>query len=222
MRGLAHFEREPYTARWDRTVTPLRFFVNAIFAPTPMAAKRIRGIPTLNALRKCTSKLRRDLESLVKRFPEERLAPENRIFSRLLSTRWRHLVEIYGPHDLRETEAVRWIEQYRQYVQGLEDYFCYVLLKPDLFNVLPFNGRSEMSAEECIRRLELQEGALQRINTNDLSARLVAAVERHDVQTVATVLGLSRDTISDRINGRIENSNKTTTEKLEKGLPKLE
>jgi hypothetical protein len=222
MRGLAHFERERYTARWDRTVTPLRFFVNAIFAPTPMAAKRIRGIPTLSALRKCASKLRRDLESLVKRFPEEGLAPENRIFPRLLSTRWRHLDEIYGPYDLRQTETVRWIEQYRHYVRDLEDYFTYVLLNPDLFNDLPFNGRSELSAVECIRNLNLQEEALTRLDADDRLGRLEAAVKRHSVQEVAKAVGLSPDTVSDLINRKVKHAKKTTMEKLEKHLPTLE
>jgi hypothetical protein len=188
MRGLAHFEREPYTARWDRTVTPLRFFVNAIFAPTPMAAKRIREIPTLSALRKSTSKLRRDLESLMKRFPEEGLAPEDQIFFRLLSTRWRRL-----PKDSKRMEASRWMDQYGQYVQDLEGYFSYVLLKPDLFNTLPFNGRHELSAEECIRRLELQEEALRRLDTNDVViSELHAAVRSKGLKRVADEMGMNR------------------------------
>jgi hypothetical protein len=116
---------------------------------------------------------------------------------------------------------VRWIEQYRKYVQDLEDYFSYVVLKPDLFNDLPFNGRCELSADECIRRLDLQVEALQRFDV-DLFGRLEAAVKRHDLKKVAQAVQLSPDTVSDLVHRKVKHAKKTTMEKLEKHLPALE
>jgi hypothetical protein len=181
-----------------------------------MSQKKTGTIPTLAGLIRRTSKLRRDLVSLQRRFPEDQLEPENRVFPRLISPRWRNLVgDVHGPYDRKHTEAVNWISQYGDYIRDLEGYVAGVMLRPDLFSSLPFNGQLELSADECVRRLSLQEGALKRIQAvakehctstredlDSLRDHLIAAVETNGMKDLVAGTGLNRDTINDFIRGR--------------------
>jgi hypothetical protein len=182
-----------------------------------MAQKRIGTIATLAHLIRRTSKLRRDLVLLQLRFPEDQLEPESRVFPRLVSTRWRNLVgENNGPYERKRTEAVSWICQYGDYIRDLEGYISSVMLRPDLFSALPFNGQLELSADDCVQRLSLQEAALKRIQagetqgyrssaTKDLGSlrdRLRAAVQRNGLKDIVCKIGANPDTINDFIRGR--------------------
>jgi hypothetical protein len=128
-----------------------------------------------------------------------------------------HLDEIHGPYDLRQTKAIRWIDQYGKYIQDLEDYFRRKISKPKMFENLPFNGKLQLSAKDCILQLTLQEAALRKIDSDDVCVRLAMAVKRYGTKRVAEESGLNRDTIADIAAGRVTPHTKTA-EKIEKYL----
>ena len=152
---------------------------------------------------------------------------------RLLNPRWRNLVgEMHGPYERKQVAAVKWISQYGDYIHDLEGYVSGVMLRPDLFNGLPFNGQlRELSADECIRRLSLQEAALKRIQGSEiqgprpstitashaLSDELQAVVKRKGTKHVGSEAGLNRDTVGD-VAGRRVVPQRATVNKLKKYL----
>lgn len=195
-------------------------------------SKRRKSVPTLRTLIGTTTKLGRNLEELLKKHPEEHLDGSNRIFVRLLNPVWRNPYGIpYRPDQTKELGAVAWIGRFQQYLQDLEGWIANVMLRPNLFKELPLNYYRHYSAEECLRRLRLQELALKRILEEEESSSkappgdvgssgllriLQLLVNQLGVKNCARQSGVSRDTINDLLAGRIANPHKSTVEKLEK------
>lgn len=175
-----------------------------------MARKRISASPTLPDLIRRTSRLKRILVLLLKRFPESGTS----IFP--LLNRWR--LDGDATYESAQTAAAEWTSQYGDYIRDLEGYISHVMLRPDLFSGLPFNSRLlDFSAVECIRRLSLQEAALKRMQADDTQRSrpsmaadldsvcdgLRAAVKRNGTKHVMNKTQLSRDTIGDIIARRV-------------------
>jgi hypothetical protein len=195
------------------------------------------AIPTLAKLIRRTAQLRRDLRALMKKFPEDELELDDRIFVRLLNPLWRNPSgKAYDPKQQKQIAAVKWIERYQNYLRDVEAWICGVMLKPGLFNSLPLNKLPNLppfqhSAAECIRRLNLQEAALRGIQNgetlpksrdkddkvNDLRGRLRAARYRFGIRACGVKAGLHVDTINDILNGTTR-PHKKTVEKLEQYL----
>ena len=114
------------------------------------AGRRKRpDLPSLPGLIAETGKLRRELQKLVNRFPNDAEDPEGPIFPVLLSHRWRNLTSgPLGPYDEKRTLAIRWINQAWAYVAMLEEYFKNIRLEPETLQKLAFNGNGQYSAEE--------------------------------------------------------------------------
>jgi hypothetical protein len=190
------------------------------------------SIPALPDLIRRTCKLRQELVAMVSRFPEDHLGLADKIFPRLLNPVWRKQIGgLHGPYDEKQSRAVRWIERLVEYLQDLEGCISGVMLRPELFRKLPLSAHLHLSADECIRRLVLQEAALKRfqagheragvslvvIDSEDkLRERLRVAVERYGVKQCASLSELSSDTISDIMNGAVAKPQEKTREKLEK------
>jgi hypothetical protein len=201
-----------------------------------MAHKRPSTIPTLPELIRRTPKLRRDLASLAQEFPEDHLEPGERIFGiRFMTTRWRNLVgEEAGPYDAKKGRAVRWIDQYLEYIRDLEACIAGGMGKPEGFERLPLHGLAQLSAEEYIRALDLQQAALKRIHADEIPAsgrgdhagalreRLRSAAKTTGVAEIAFKTGLNRDTVEDFIHGRVKKPRKATAEKLERFAEDME
>ena len=99
------------------------------------------AIANLADLIRKTAKLRKDLQTLVRRFPEDHLNLGERVFVRLLNPVWRNEVgDLHGPYERKQTEAIAWIAQYREYLRDLEAYFCDVRLDPERHQLLPLNA----------------------------------------------------------------------------------
>jgi len=195
-------------------------------------SKRRKSVPTLRTLIGTTTKLRRSLEELLKRHPEERLDGSVRIFVRLLNPVWRNPFGTpYRPDQTKALEAVAWIDRFQQYLQDLEGWIANVMLRRELFKDLPLNYYIHYSAGECLRRLRLQELALKRILEEEESSSttrpgnvdlrvllrsLQLLVNRLGVGDCARQSGVSRDTIKDLLAGQIANPHKSTVDKLEK------
>jgi hypothetical protein len=202
--------------------------------------KKLGQVPTLSELIRTTTRLRRDLTNLMKRHPEGHVDLGNRIFVRLLNPMWRNpFGKTYTPEQQKQTEAVEWIGRYQNYIRDLAGLLGGVLGKPEVFAALPLHELpiappTQFSAEECLRRLELQEAALRRLAgrgeehlTSDkdtklanLRARLSKVIDEGLLAECSFKTGLHRDTISDVSNGRtIPRGN--TVEKLEQYLRSL-
>jgi hypothetical protein len=195
------------------------------------------AILTLAQLIRHTAQLRRDLLALTKKFPEGDLELGDRIFVRLLNPVWRNPSgKSYDPKQQKQIAAIEWIEGYQNYLRDVEALIRGVMLKPELFHALPLHGlpsvpRFQYSAEECIRRLDLQEAALRGIQNgerlpnsgdkeaalDDLRARSRAAIDRSSNKDCEFKTGLHADTINDFLNGRTR-PHKKTLEKLEQYL----
>ena len=199
------------------------------------------AIPTLAKLIRRTVQLRRDLLALMKTFPEDDLQLGDRIFIRLLNPLWRNPSgKSYDPEQQKQIAAIEWIERYQNYLRDVEAWICSVMLKPELFNSLPLNRLPNLppfqhSADECIRRLDLQEAALKRLQKQDaapksrrsddkvarrvvdLRGELRAVIDRVGLDDCVAKTRLNRDTINDFLNGKTQ-PRKKTEEKMEEYL----
>lgn len=201
-----------------------------------MPKKSDTSVPDIPSLIRRTTKLRRDLSGLLQRFPEDHLDAGERIFLRLLNPLWRNQIgDLHGPYERKKAEAVRWIEQYGQYLRDVEACISNVMLKPELFRCLPLQPYIQWSASECIRKLALQEAALKRIQSEglpalkgslagcrrDLRKPLSAAVDRFGIKYCAGETGLHPDTVADIVDGRVERPRTKTRAKVEELLAKI-
>jgi hypothetical protein len=127
--------------------------------------KKSGQVPTLSELIRTTAPLHRDLTNLMKRHPEDHLDLGDRIFVRLLNPMWRNpFGKEYTPEQRKQSEAVEWIERYQNYIRELEGLICAVMGEPEVFKTLPLHELpifpwAQISAAECLRRLDLQEAA---------------------------------------------------------------
>jgi len=192
-----------------------------------------------------TAQLRRDLLALMKKFPEDDLELGDRIFVRLLNPLWRNPSgKPYGPRQQKQIAAVEWLERYQNYLRDVEAWICGVMLKPELFNSLPLNRLPNLppfqhSADECIRRLDLQEAALKRLQEqnaatksgrsddkvadrgSDLGGKLRVVIDRVGLEDCVAKTRLNRDTINDFLNGKTQ-PRKKTVEKVEEYLKTIQ
>jgi hypothetical protein len=135
------------------------------------------------------------------------------------------------PINRKSLNQFAWIGKFDQYLQDLEGWIVNVMLRPDLFQTLPWNYYVQCSADECIRRLRLQERALATIQEGEVSSsgstpdkadlsgflrRLQTVVDQRGLNYCAGKSGVSRDTIADMLQGRTETPQKKTVQKLEK------
>ena len=193
-------------------------------------------IPNISDLIRKTKKLRRDLVGLVRRFPEGHLDLGERIFVRFLNPVWRKIGGLHGPYEQKQAMAVEWIEQFHQYIRDLDDCISTVMLKPELFQLVPLHRPRDSSATECIRMLVRQEAVLKQIqgalprstksphsgqSKGDIRAQLNAAIERMGIAYCVSVSRLNRDTIADIAEGRVEKPRTKTREKLGKLFTKI-
>ena len=154
------------------------------------------------------------------------------------SHRWRNLTSgPLGPYDEKRTLAIRWINQSWAYAGMLEEYFKNIRLEPETLQKLPFNGNGQYSAEECLRRLELQEAALDRLLESESESAsdetvevlqnsawqppLQRAVDDYGYKEVCNATGLDRGTPSNLVNGKTRNPHKKTAAVVEKYLRSL-
>ena len=140
-----------------------------------MTKRTSTTVPTLAGLIRRTARLRRDLVALVRNFPEDDLELGDRIFVRLLNPMWRNRFgKKYEPDQKKQIAAVEWIERYRNYLRDVEVLICGVMLQPEMFNTLPLHSLPTLppyqySADECVRRLDVQEAALRRLRNQEVS-----------------------------------------------------
>jgi hypothetical protein len=207
--------------------------------------KRKQSLPTLSTLIATTLKLRRSLEALVKRHPEGHLNLSDQIFVRFLNPLWRNRSGTpYRAVQRKELEAVAWIDQFVMYQKDVEGLIAHVMLQSEVFQKLPLAYYSPYPAEECIRRLNLQEAALKLLLAEESSAiekpraygsarvatagggasgplvelrrRVRPLVDSLGVKHVAKESGVNRDTITDFLDQRTARLQRRTVEKLEK------
>jgi len=194
-----------------------------------MAASK-GSISTIRSLISVTGKLRRDLEALIKEFPEDHLPLGDRIFVRLMNPIWRNLKGVpYGADEKKKREAVKWIDRLYNYSRDLADCTVHVMGRRDVFDSLPLNCLQRYSAEEYIRRLGLQEAALKRIYAEQAGSEarpdqtrlgalvrdLKLIVDKKGLKYCENASGVHRDTISDLLEGRVVRPQTKTKEKLE-------
>ena len=203
--------------------------------------KKSGQVPTLSELIRTTARLHRDLTNLMKRHPEDHLHQGDRIFVRLLNPMWRNpFGKEYTPEQQKQIEAVEWIGKYQNYIRDVVALLGVVLGKPEVFATLPLHEppiahTTQFSAEECLRRLQLQEVALKRLASRgeehlasdedtkleSLKTRLSKVIREGGLAECSFKTGLHRDTISDVSNGRTKPRRKTA-EKLDQYLRSLE
>ena len=199
--------------------------------------RRAGVVPTLPGLIRTTTGLRRNLVALIKRFPEDHLDLEERIFVRLLNPLWRNPYgQEYSSGQQKQIEVVKWIESYQSYIRDLEGLLCGVLNKPDVFRTLPLHElplhpTAQFSGDECLRRLTLQNAALLRLGTEDralisrvdgpledLRTGLRGAIRKLGLKECAVATGLDRETLSAFATGRIQKPQRKTVDQLVKYL----
>ena len=158
-------------------------------------SKKRRSILTLPMLISTTVKLRCSLEAFMNRYDEQHLDDGERIFHRLLNRVWRNPYgKAYGADRRKEIEAVAWIDRFGQYLKELEGWIVHVMLRPDLFRALPWNQYVPCSAEECVRKLRLQERALARIHAEEAAP----SGTRSDKADLVSLRNSLRDVANDR------------------------
>jgi hypothetical protein len=171
-----------------------------------------------------TDTLYKRLRALTKRYPEDGLQSDDKIFNRLLTNDWRYQ-NFIGPLEKRYVDAANWVYDFNTYHLELCEFCDYSLGAPKKPEELPMNPHLRMSASVCLRRLELQFQALSRWEreaTNSVAADRVGRiradlqvlVNKRGIKTVEAKVGVNRDTFRDFMSG------KTTPQK--KTLDKLE
>lgn len=167
-----------------------------------------------------TQKLIRELRSLMKRYPEEQLEPDQRIFNRLLTYDWRVLTTFIGPIEWRYLRVVEWIEDLGNYDSELREFCKGELRAPTKLDELPMNPGLPLSGPRCLRQLELQLKVLTRWKddatnspTQSRNAKirrdLQTLVEERGLKTVAAEIPVSIDTLRDYLAERTEPQDKT-------------
>lgn len=164
-----------------------------------------------------THRRERSLASLMRRFPEEKLEPDDRIFNRLLTDDWRYSGKQHGPLEERSAAAAQWVAEFDAYVRSLLER-C-MLAQREL--QLPLTGRLRIPVAEILRLLRLQRQILVQwqedpaAHGRDASASLRNKL-RHALQTcgakaVAADSGVNRDTLRDSVQGKTTPRQKTLT-----------
>jgi hypothetical protein len=201
--------------------------------------RRKRHIDDINALISATVKLRRELERLVKKYPEDDLDPDDRIFNRLTSLVWRKLLnpdpreacgDPYRPYQKKESEAIKWNDDFNEYLKDLDVLSRWVMPGSDLLGALPLIHFTPLSAKQLIVRLRYQEGVLRRtpprkilsngtqpfeVRLEKLRSDLKAMVRDKGIQYCSDNAMVNRDTITDLVHEPNRRPHKKTVEKLE-------
>ena len=172
-----------------------------------------------------TDTLYKRLRALIKRYPEDGLQSDDKIFNRLLTNDWRFLQNFIGPLEKRYVDAASWVYDFNTYHLELCDFCVYSLGAPKKSEELPMNPHLRMSASECLRRLELQFQVLSRWEREAANSQAADRVGRiranlqvlvHDkgIKTVEADVGVNRDTFRDFMSGKTKPQTKTL-DKLE-------
>jgi hypothetical protein len=175
-----------------------------------------------------TQKLARQLRALMKRYPEDHLEPDQRIFNRLLTNDWRYPSGQNVCLELRYSEAVRCVDDLRNYHSELVEFCRYELNAVTKLVELPMNPWLRLSGSECARQLELQAKVLGRWKHDDTSSPPLSRVAkiRCDLQRLADQRGLKNvaaaihrnvDTLRDFLTGKTRPQEKTI-ERIESWL----
>ena len=152
------------------------------------------GIPTLPKLIRTTRRLRRDLDSLLKKYPERHLELGARIIDRIMSNSWCRMGELQTGYSQQQIEAIVWRDNATDYVQELQAYFSSRMAKP-VFEELPFIGQQN-TACELIWLLDQQYAALDRIHQ---ASRTVGGAKRTGAATLDDKL---RKKVQEAVNKR--------------------
>lgn len=172
-----------------------------------------------------TDTLYKRLRALIKRYPEDGLPSDDKIFNRLLTNDWRCLQSFIGPQEKRYVDAAKWVYDFNTYHLELWDFCVYSLGAPKKSEELPMNPHLRMSASVCLRRLELQFQMLSRWEreaTNSVAtdrvgrirADLQVLVNKRGIKTVEAKVGVNRDTFRDFMSGKTT-PQRRTLDKLE-------
>ena len=181
-------------------------------------------LPTVHQLLTQTKRLERDLANLTKKYPEDHLQPDSRIFNRVLTTDWRYSSELYGPLERRYVDAASWVDRFHCYLNKLREY-CTYMESPERFGNLPLNCNRRTSAADCLRLLTLQSGMLARWSAEersgakdseleDLRSGLGQIAKTKGLKQTAAELGVNRETLSDIIATRTTKPHRETRMKL--------
>jgi hypothetical protein len=171
-----------------------------------------------------TDTLYKRLRALIKRYPEDGLQSDDKIFGRLLTNDWRYQ-NFIGPLEKRYVDAASWVGDFNTYHLELCEFCVYSLGAPTKPEELPMNPHLRMSASECLRRLQLQFQVLSRWEreaTNSVAADradriradLQVLVKERGMKAVAAAAVVSTDTLQDFISGETK-PQKKTLDKLE-------
>jgi DNA-binding phage protein len=175
---------------------------------------------SLAAFLRQTQTLHKNLRGLIERHPEDALEPDDRIFSRILTNDWRYFRSFIGPMERRYLHAVKWSEDFNKYYSELCEFCVYSLNAPAKPAELPVHPGLQMSASECIRRLELQCQVIKRwlgeatdsVKADALAevrADLEEIVRKKGMKTVEAEVGVSKDTFRDLLSGKTKPQQKT-------------
>lgn len=162
-----------------------------------------------------THRLERGLAALIRRYPEDGMEPDNRIFHRLLTNDWRYSVKQHGPLEQRYAAAAQWVAEFDAYVRSLLEY-CMLAQKEVQ---LPLTGRLRIPVAEILRLLRLQRQILVqwqedpaphgRDNSAVLRDKLQRALQTRGAKAVAAEAGVNRDTLQDFVQGKTAPRQKT-------------
>jgi hypothetical protein len=170
--------------------------------------------PSLASFIQRTDVLRKSLQRLIKRYPEDALQPDDKIFNRILTNDWRYLrSDFNGPMEKRYAEAVKWVEALHSYHSDLCDFLIYSLGAPKKVDELPMHPRLPVPASQCLRCLELQIQVLTRWDREAthsvatdrvarLRADLQALIDERGTKAVEAEVGVNGDTLRDFIRGK--------------------
>ena len=170
---------------------------------------------SLDSFIRRTQKLARQLRTLIKRYPEDQMEPDQRIFNRLLTNDWRYPSSYEGPVEPRYLEAVKYVADLRRYHSELVEFCRYELSAPAKQVELPMNPWLRLSGLECVRQLELQLTVLTRWNddatdrTAKIRRNLQTLVDDRGFKTVAAAMNVNADTLRDFLAERTAPQEKT-------------
>lgn len=175
---------------------------------------------SLDSFIRRTQKLARQLRTLIKRYPEDQMEPDQRIFNRLLTNDWRYPSSYEGPVEPRYSEAVKYVADLRRYHSELVEFCRYELSAPAKQVDLLMNPWLRLSGLECVRQLELQLTVLTgwnddatdpptRFRTAKIRRNLQTLVDDRGFKTVAAAIDVNADTLRDFLAERTAPQKKT-------------
>lgn len=171
---------------------------------------------TLTELMAQTARLGKRLQGLVKKYPDDSVEPDGRIFSRILTNDWRRPIGgVHGPLDKRYWDAVAWVESFDAYVRKLLAYFAQ---QPERLATLPLTRRLRLPAAQLLQLFELQRDMLtleepkpqvRNKDIHELRKRLQHDANALGSDELADRIGCNRDTLSDFLLGKTKPQEKT-------------